>query len=91
MVEGLQGRRLIQPTDQVQRPECLEAKLPGFLLHQSLQFRHDRRILAVADQPECRLALPLVRIGQQFDQIGCAQAGQIGGLTAEPALRALSR
>ena len=51
MVERLQGRRFIQPADQVQRPERLEGELPGFVRDHPLQLRHDRRILAVADQP----------------------------------------
>ena len=77
MVERLQGRRFIQPSGEVQRPKCLEGDLPGFLRDQLLQLRHDRRILAVADQPQCRLPRPFIGIGQPLDQLGCAQTRHI--------------
>ena len=57
-------RRLVQAADQVQGPERLEGGLARLGRDQALQLRSDRRILAIADQAQGRLADPAVGVGR---------------------------
>ncbi len=71
MIERLQGRRLVQPADQVQGPERLEGESgPSCSSISRFSSGTTDAILAIADQPEGRLARPPVGIRQPLDQLG---------------------
>ena len=82
MLERLQARSLRparRPGSSAQSDS--RASWPGVLVLQpTLERRRDRGVLAIADQPQGRLARPLVGVGQPIDQLGSAQRGQVDGL-----------
>ena len=74
VIECLQGHGLVQSPDEVQGPEGLERGLTGPVHDKPMQLGSDRRVLAVADQPQGRLANPPVGVGQALEPARAWQA-----------------
>ena len=93
MFECFQGGRFVELPDGVERPEGLECDLTCILCDQQAELRSHCDFAAVSDQALGRLSRPLVRIGEELDQISGAQPREIERLfeEARPASRRLSR
>ena len=85
--EALLCERVVESSELIDRPQTFERELAGARVDVLFQQRQHGSIAALADEPQSRLTLPLVRLLKVLDQFGGRLLSEVGWLRRRRVLR----